>query len=1269
MSRGDKKIILKSCLTGEEPMPKEQPKGGILRVDSNKLRRSSGESVDFDEASNKLTAQVEPPSPQPSVDRLSVTFAEKSNWYESSVKINIFDPGSPPSQSDGEEEEEQDEVEDDYSASVSVIMQRRESMKRASSRRKKRRTSSPLPDLDGCFVDYRRRSSEYTNSSGDTVISIDNETTQEQIFENIRLHKEVLSNVKLQPWGMRRKIKLVQQAKAYVKKHEGELQERLAMSKSTKDILARFNIWLIKELRFLKRELANMMTLLIPWELRIKEIESHFGSAVASYFTFLRWMFWVNLVITIVLACFVAIPEMLTADPKTAGDRKEMLPEEKLTATNLVTLWDFGGVLKYSPIFYGYYTNRDRSGSGYRLPFAYFMTGLAVYVYSFVATLRRMAENSRMSKLSEKDDECVFTWKIFTGWDYMIGNAETAHNRVASLVLGFKEVLLEETERKKDEKNILVIGLLAFSAYIVIVVVERSTQPEANDSWWRQNETTVSVSIISLLFPFCFELLGLLEAYHPRKSLRIQLARIMVLNLLNLYTLIFSQFWKISDMTVELQNLKNNYTSSFSSGMTGTAAPICVFVAINCSRVTSPLDSTVISTTFPTVVTWTFSNITTSYSPFENFSDFDDLFRTWNYTTDGNVYNLTELKEYLTDAADISLSQGTSFSSEGNFSFDYHGDFESTTPFSELSSSETNSSALGTKNNSVYDYNPSWIFENSSLGHTTRGDVFAKNSTNVKLNGEDEGLPPDTCFMKKCEYDDQLQYNNYNPVYDMETRKRLRTLCWETMFGQELVKLTVMDLILTILSVLLLDFFRAIFVRVMNNCWCWDLEKKFPQYGDFKIAENILHLVYNQGMVWMGMFFSPGLPAINLIKLIIMMYLRSWAVLTCNVPHEVVFRASRSNNFYLALLLTMLFLCVLPVGFAIVWIEPSWHCGPFSDYKRIYHLFTKTLQKALPETLHKAFDYIASPGIIIPLLMLLVLIIYYLVSLTNSLREANNDLKAQLRRERTEERRKMFQMVNKRARKESKDSEMPFAKWKKLLPELAARQLTAGNDGEKSDKMDGDVAHEKIESDVGGDGKKEGNKKELLTRLMKKALGKSPARSDEQDLRIGEDVLRGIKENSPREEEKRFSCKVTGRKSGNSQLENIPEIRISKIESDEHLIKDDVELSGKQRFKSIVEKLLATRRKEKLGTRKSESFKRDDGSDLNGRGRAEGTAGKGGGRRERQKRHRTKTRNSGDDEEIRVDDGQVDGSRRCPIAKQEVIPSELNVTTDHYTSK
>lgn len=41
----------------------------------------------------------------------------------------------------------------------------------------------------------------------------------------------------------------------------------------------------------------------------------------------------------------------------------------------------------------------------------------------------------------------------------------------------------------------------------------------------------------------------------------------------------------------------------------------------------------------------------------------------------------------------------------------------------------------------------------------------------------------------------------------------------------------------------------------------------------------------------------------------------------------------------------------------------------------------------------RVLDYIASPGIVIPLIVLMALIIYYMVSLTNSLRESNNDLK------------------------------------------------------------------------------------------------------------------------------------------------------------------------------------------------------------------------------------------------------------------------------------
>jgi len=33
------------------------------------------------------------------------------------------------------------------------------------------------------------------------------------------------------------------------------------------------------------------------------------------------------------------------------------------------------------------------------------------------------------------------------------GHAETAHNRIASVVVGFKEALLEEAEKKKDNRK------------------------------------------------------------------------------------------------------------------------------------------------------------------------------------------------------------------------------------------------------------------------------------------------------------------------------------------------------------------------------------------------------------------------------------------------------------------------------------------------------------------------------------------------------------------------------------------------------------------------------------------------------------------------------------------------------------------------------------------------------------------------------------------------------------------------------------------------
>ena len=114
--------------------------------------------------------------------------------------------------------------------------------------------------------------------------------------------------------------------------------------------------------------------------------------------------------------------------------------------------------------------------------------------------------------------------------------------QVASIIMSLRESLVEESAKEKEKEknwetiakrvlaNLIFILLLLGSAYLVIWVVERSQ--EKTNSWYRQNEITIVMSLISMIMPMFFDIIALLEDYHPRKAMRWMLARIMALNLL-----------------------------------------------------------------------------------------------------------------------------------------------------------------------------------------------------------------------------------------------------------------------------------------------------------------------------------------------------------------------------------------------------------------------------------------------------------------------------------------------------------------------------------------------------------------------------------------------------------------------------------------------------------------------------------------------------------------------------------------------------------------
>ncbi|EPQ13012.1 Transmembrane channel-like protein 2 [Myotis brandtii] len=516
--------------------------------------------------------------------------------------------------------------------------------------------------------------------------------------------------------------------------------------------------------------------------------------------------------------------KVLMGMPYGSIPRKTVPRAEEERAMDFSVLWDFEGYIKYSALFYGYYNDQRTIGwLRYRLPMAYFMVGVSVFGYSLMIVIRSMASNTQGSTSEGESDNFTFSFKMFTSWDYLIGNSETADNKYVSITTSFKESIVDEQESNKEENihltrflrvlaNFLIICCLCGSGYLIYFVVKRSQEfsKMQNVSWYERNEVEIVMSLLGMFCPPLFETIAALENYHPRIGLKWQLGRIFALFLGNLYTFLLAL---MDDVHLKLSNEE----------------------------------------TIKNITHWT-------------------LF---------NYYN---------------------------------------------------------------------------------------------SSGWNESAPRP-------------------PLHPADVP---RGSCWETAVGIEFVRLTVSDMLVTYITILLGDFLRACFVRFMNYCWCWDLEAGFPSYAEFDISGNVLGLIFNQGMIWMGSFYAPGLVGINVLRLLTSMYFQCWAVMSSNVPHERVFKASRSNNFYMGLLLLVLFLSLLPVAYTIMSLPPSFDCGPFSGKNRMYDVIQETVENDFPTFLGKIFAFIANPGLIIPAILLMFLAIYYLNSVSKTLSRANAQLRKKI---------------------------------------------------------------------------------------------------------------------------------------------------------------------------------------------------------------------------------------------------------------------------------
>lgn len=222
--------------------------------------------------------------------------------------------------------------------------------------------------------------------------------------------------------------------------------------------------------------------------------------------------------------------------------------------------------------------------------------------------------------------------------------------------------------------------------------------------------------------------------------------------------------------------------------------------------------------------------------------------------------------------------------------------------------------------------------------------------------------------------------------------------CWENEVGEEVFKVILVDLGLLIAVGILFDLHRALWAK----CTC-----KLIGYSKFDVVSSVLDVVYGQCLVWLGLYFSPLLAAISVVKLIIVFYFRYFIAKVAMVPPQQLFRASSTGNFYLAILLMNLFISLFPMAYAVIEFTPSVDCGPFSGYERPYRVVSELVGE-LPNWLEDALTYLGTPAVFVPILILMIMLVVYFKVKSSSYKRLILELRRQLKFERKVEKRKIF---------------------------------------------------------------------------------------------------------------------------------------------------------------------------------------------------------------------------------------------------------------------
>ncbi|KAI0240439.1 Transmembrane channel-like protein 7 [Lamellibrachia satsuma] len=349
------------------------------------------------------------------------------------------------------------------------------------------------------------------------------------------------------------------------------------------------------------------------WTTSFKTIEGRFGSGVASYFVFLRWLFIVNTVTCLVPVFFLVIPAVTSPKHPYSSAVALNISESRIAIVDQCSMqyknitkqyvmpkteeelnnFDFSsfftdvlqgtGGLERTPLFYGYYENKihgDHNAQPYNMPMAYLIVTFVYLLANLLFLMLRIAttEDGSDAEVQKEGRGIVYSQIVFVTWNYNVTDFNSSFLQHRTIYADIVVHLEDEKERQRRLNrsklnwcglytlrlfiNIIVlatlVGVTALVYFITFVAsrnLSRNISASSTVNLIYEYLPSITITLINIIVPKIFGNLIPWEQYHADVQLGVVLARTIALRMVSLVMLLVTVYIQVTCTPVDECNV------------------------------------------------------------------------------------------------------------------------------------------------------------------------------------------------------------------------------------------------------------------------------------------------------------------------------------------------------------------------------------------------------------------------------------------------------------------------------------------------------------------------------------------------------------------------------------------------------------------------------------------------------------------------------------------------------------------------------------------